>query len=95
LLNPFLLFSAVIWLYALINDNANDTFYILTGIVQALTLYKVLIAMWCPLTCWERFAYYLFYPVYYIIGPLFGVSVLCYSLYNMDDFGWGKTRTVI
>ena len=51
LINPFLLFSAVIWLYVLINGHANTTFYILTGIVQIITIYKLLIALWCPLTC--------------------------------------------
>ena len=95
LINPFLMFSAVIWLYVLINGNGNTTFYILTGIVQITTLYKLLIGLWCPLDCWERLAYYLFFLLYFAFGPFIGIMVLSYSLYNMDDFGWGKTRQVV
>jgi len=32
--------------------------------------------------------------VYIILGPFLNISVLAYALWNMDNFGWGKTRQV-
>ena len=29
-----------------------------------------------------------------VLGPYVGISVVLYSLYHLDDFRWGKTRTI-
>lgn len=89
------MYSLVTWISVIARGNYNDLFWILTGIVQIVTVYKLLIPLWIPMTTKEKLIYYLFYPVYYVVSPFMGIMVLCYSMYNMDDFGWGKTRTVI
>lgn len=86
------MYSAAVWIYVMISGHGDATYYIFTGIVQMVIVYKLLIPTWCPLSCWEIIAYYLFYPLYFALGPFIGIMVLCYSIYNMDDFGWGKTR---
>lgn len=94
LINPFLMYSAVTWIMTMVSGRGDSTYYLFTGIVQIVTVYKLLIPVWCPLSCKERVIYYLFYFVYVLVGPFLGIMVLCYSMYNMDDFGWGKTRKV-
>jgi hypothetical protein len=52
LINPFLIFSAAVWIYVMVNGHGDTTYYIFTGIVQIVTVYKLSIAIWCPLSCW-------------------------------------------
>ena len=33
--------------------------------------------------------------VYLFAGPFINIAVLAYALWNLDSFGWGKTRVVI
>jgi chitin synthase len=33
--------------------------------------------------------------IYFFFGPFCRMIVLCYSVKNIDSFGWGKTRQVI
>lgn len=95
MLTPFFLFSLSTWLSTIIRGNGDALFWIMTALVQLVTLYKLTIVMWIKLTWKERLIYFVSYPIYYLCGPLVGICVWCYSLYYMDDFGWGKTRTVI
>jgi len=95
LINPFLLFSLVLWIVTVSRVHGNESYYILTLFVVAVVLYKLSVPVWCRMNLWETAAFYIFFLTYIVFGPFIGIMVLCYSIYNMDDFGWGKTRTVI
>lgn len=69
-------------------------YWVITGVVQVVTLWKLAVPLWCRLTWGERWRYWVGYVGYVVAGPLMGVMVLGYSMYWMDDFGWGKTRAV-
>ena len=94
-ITPFFLYSLVTWLSTILRGSADTMFWVMTGLVQIITLYKLSIGIWIELTAKERILYYLCYPIYYLCGPLIGICIWSYSLYYMDDFGWGKTRTVV
>jgi chitin synthase len=52
LINPFLMYSAAVWIYVLASGHGDTTYWIFTGIVQIVTVYKLMIPIWCPLSCW-------------------------------------------
>lgn len=95
ILTPFFMYSLVTWLNTIVRGNADKLFWIMTGLVQIISLYKLSIGVWLKMTAKERALYFLSYPLYYMCGPVVGICIWCYSLFHMDDFGWGKTRTII
>jgi chitin synthase len=92
LMCPFLLYSLAIWIRIIIIGTNDMTFWILTGVVQVITIYKLLVPVWIGMSAKETIYYYLFYPLYFFFSPIMSVMVFSYALLNMDDFGWGKTR---
>ncbi|GME45318.1 Fungal chitin synthase [Neofusicoccum parvum] len=57
--------------------------------------YYICIAIWLPRNALERCQYLAGCAFYTFCGPFINISVLLYAIYNMDSFGWGKTRKVV
>lgn len=57
--------------------------------------YYLAIAIWLPRTAMERTQYLAGCACYVLCGPFINIAVLLYAVWNMDSFGWGKTRKVI
>lgn len=58
-------------------------------------LYYVCIVFWLPRTMTQRIQFLLGLCIYVVGGPFLNMYVLAYSLWNMDSFGWGKTRKIV
>lgn len=58
-------------------------------------MYSFCIGFWLPRTMLERAQYFVGYFVHFLLSPFINITILLYSLYNADDFKWGKTRQVI
>jgi Chitin synthase len=58
-------------------------------------LYYFCIVLWIPRTFREKIQYLIGLLIYIICGPFLNILVLLYALWNMDSFGWGKTRRVV
>jgi hypothetical protein len=44
------MYSLITWISVIARGNYNDLFWILTGIVQIVTVYKLLIPLWVPMS---------------------------------------------
>jgi len=58
-------------------------------------VYYLVMATWLPRTMRERMQYLAGLSMFVIIGPFLNLIVLVFSVWNMDSFGWGKTRMVV
>jgi chitin synthase len=58
-------------------------------------IYYICIAIWLPRNAVERAQYLIGLVIFTFCGPFINISVLLYAVYNMDSFGWGKTRQVV
>ena len=58
-------------------------------------LYYFCIVLWIPQTFREKLQYLIGLLIYIVCGPFLNIFVLFYALWNMDSFGWGKTRRVV
>ena len=58
-------------------------------------IYYFFIPVWLCKRWTERFQFWLGCLMYIFCGPFINIAVLCYAVWNMDSFGWGKTRKVI
>jgi Chitin synthase/UDP-glucose/GDP-mannose dehydrogenase family, NAD binding domain len=58
-------------------------------------LYYFCLALWIPQTFREKLQYLMGLLLYIVCGPFLNIFVLLYALWNMDSFGWGKTRRVV
>jgi hypothetical protein len=52
-------------------------------------------AFWQPRGWREKVRYLAGLCIYLTCGPILNLVVLFYALWNMDSFGWGKTRQVV
>ena len=50
---------------------------------------------WLPRNWLERRQFLLGLAIFVTCGPFINISVSTYAIFNMDSFGWGKTRQVI
>lgn len=57
--------------------------------------YYICITFWLPRTFRERVQYLAGCCLYVFCGPFINITVLFYAVWNMDSFGWGKTRKVV
>jgi chitin synthase len=57
--------------------------------------YYLCIPLWLLDTWLERFQFWAGMAIYVTCGPIINIAVLLYAVFNMDSFGWGKTRKVI
>ncbi|KAL3421197.1 glycosyltransferase family 2 [Phlyctema vagabunda] len=58
-------------------------------------LYYVMVFVWQPRGIKERVQYLAGLCFYFFLGPFINVIVLCYALWSIDNFAWGKTRQVV
>jgi chitin synthase len=52
-------------------------------------------AVWLPHSLLERFQYLLGLFIFVVLGPFLNIAVMVFAVFNMDSFGWGKTRKVV
>jgi chitin synthase len=43
----------------------------------------------------ERIQYFIGYFIHFLTSPFMNIIIMMYSLFNSDDFKWGKTREVV
>lgn len=58
-------------------------------------IYYVCISIWQPHGAKARVQYLMGLVMYFFLGPFLNLFVLCYALWSIDNFAWGKTRKVI
>nr|CEG05332.1 unnamed protein product [Fusarium clavum]CEG05915.1 unnamed protein product [Fusarium clavum] len=52
-------------------------------------------AVWLPQSMLERCQYLLGPFIFVVLGPFLNIAVMVFAVFNMDSFGWGKTRKVV
>ncbi|KAK3186670.1 hypothetical protein K4F52_004416 [Lecanicillium sp. MT-2017a] len=57
--------------------------------------YSLCIGFWLPRNNLERLQYFVGYFLHLLSSPFVNIIILAYSLFNSDDFKWGKTREVV
>jgi hypothetical protein len=67
----------------------------LSGIMLIPVLWYISVALWLPRGFKEKIYYLFGLFIYITCGPVLNLTVLFYALWNLDSFGWGKTRQVI
>ncbi|EXK77176.1 hypothetical protein FOQG_18111 [Fusarium oxysporum f. sp. raphani 54005] len=65
------------------------------GVMIIPLTYYLIMAVWLPQTMLERFQYILGLFIFVVFGPFLNIAVMIFAVFNMDSFGWGKTRKVI
>ncbi|RFN53729.1 chitin synthase [Fusarium flagelliforme] len=65
------------------------------GIMIIPLIYYVIMAVWLPQSMLERFQYLLGLFIFVVLGPFLNIAVMVFAVFNMDSFGWGKTRKVV
>ncbi|KAH8651149.1 chitin synthase-domain-containing protein [Xylariales sp. PMI_506] len=65
------------------------------GVMIFPVLYYVGIVLWIPRTALEKVQYLAGLTIFIVCGPFLNIAVLLFAIWNMDSFGWGKTRKVI
>ncbi|KAF4963324.1 hypothetical protein FSARC_8655 [Fusarium sarcochroum] len=65
------------------------------GVMLIPLIYYVIMAIWLPQSMLERFQYLLGLLIFVVLGPFLNIAVMVFAVFNMDSFGWGKTRKVI
>ncbi|KAF5544975.1 chitin synthase [Fusarium phyllophilum] len=65
------------------------------GIMIVPLIYYVIMAVWLPQSMLERFQYLFGLFIFVVLGPFLNIAVMVFAVFNMDSFGWGKTRKVI
>jgi chitin synthase len=58
-------------------------------------VYYIIIPVWFCKNFKEMCQFWAGLMIYIFFGPFCRIIVLCYSVKNIDSFGWGKTRQVI
>jgi hypothetical protein len=65
------------------------------GIMIVPFIYYIIMAIWLPRNMLERAQFLFGLLVFTVCGPIINIAVLLFAVYNMDSFGWGKTRLVM
>lgn len=65
------------------------------GVMLIPITYYICIPLWLPSTFREKIQFWLGCLCYIFGGPFINIIVLTYALWNLDSFGWGKTRKVV
>lgn len=58
-------------------------------------LYYLTMLVWVPRNAIERLQLMLGLTIFTAFGPFINICVTVYAIFNMSNFGWGKTRQVI
>ncbi|KAM5353906.1 hypothetical protein ACJ41O_000556 [Fusarium nematophilum] len=65
------------------------------GVMIIPLVYYVVMAIWLPRTMVERAQFLFGLAVFVLCGPFLNIAVMVFAVFNMDSFGWGKTRKVV
>jgi chitin synthase len=65
------------------------------GIMIVPLIYYVIMAVWLPQSMLGRLQYLFGLFIFVVLGPFLNIAVMVFAVFNMDSFGWGKTRKVI
>jgi chitin synthase len=65
------------------------------GIMIIPLIYYVIMAVWLPQSMLERCQYLLGLFIFVVLGPFLNIAIMVFAVFNMDSFGWGKTRKVV
>ncbi|GAD96190.1 hypothetical protein MYCGRDRAFT_51574 [Paecilomyces variotii No. 5] len=93
-LNFFIFASVVSFIYAMTHTPA-WIIMCFVGVMLIPLVYYLCIPLWLCQKWHDRFQFWAGCALYTFCGPFINISVLLYSCWNMDSFGWGKTRKVI
>ncbi|KAH7158671.1 hypothetical protein DER46DRAFT_576830 [Fusarium sp. MPI-SDFR-AT-0072] len=58
-------------------------------------IYYVVMAVWLPQSMLERFPHLFGLFIFVVLGLFLNIAVMVFAVFNMDSFGWGKTRKFI
>ncbi|EHK21143.1 glycosyltransferase family 2 protein [Trichoderma virens Gv29-8] len=73
----------------------NRVFIGLLAVLLARYAYSFCVGFWLPRNMKERAQYFAGYFIHFASSPVMNIVIMVYSLFNSDDFKWGKTRQVI
>lgn len=69
---------------------------IFVGVMLIPIVYYLLMPFWLVRGgALERVRYLAGLAMFIICGPIINISILLYAIWNIDSFGWGKTRKVV
>ncbi|SMR64450.1 unnamed protein product [Zymoseptoria tritici ST99CH_3D1] len=93
-LTPFVFAAYGSFIYAIV-VHPSTTLLAITSIMLVPIVYYICIPAWHAQSWKEVFQFWTGLLIYIFFGPFCRMIVLCYSVKNIDSFGWGKTRQVI
>ncbi|TFA98044.1 Chitin synthase 8 [Trichoderma ghanense] len=67
----------------------------LLSVLFARYFYSFCVGFWLPRNMMERAQYFVGFFLHFLLSPMMNIIILVYSLFNSDDFKWGKTREVV
>ncbi|OPB39168.1 Fungal chitin synthase [Trichoderma guizhouense] len=98
-ITPFIVFAVAQLIKLLITDGRvllrNPIFLGLLSVLASRYLYSFCVGFWLPRNWTERGQYFLGYFLHLLVSPFANLIIMGYSLFNSDDFKWGKTREVV
>lgn len=65
------------------------------GVMIIPLAYYIIMAFWLPRTFKDSMQYLVGLFLFVVSGPFLNITVMLFACYNMDSFGWGKTRLVV
>ncbi|PTB66156.1 glycosyltransferase family 2 protein [Trichoderma citrinoviride] len=67
----------------------------LLSVLFARYFYSFCVGFWLPRNMMERTQYFVGFFLHFLLSPVINIVIMVYSLFNSDDFKWGKTREVV
>ncbi|KAL6884845.1 chitin synthase domain-containing protein [Trichoderma longibrachiatum] len=67
----------------------------LLSVLFARYFYSFCVGFWLPRNMTERAQYFVGFFLHFLLSPFMNIIIMIYSLFNSDDFKWGKTREVV
>ncbi|KOS21677.1 Chitin synthase 6 [Escovopsis weberi] len=98
-ITPFII-AAFVELWLIIAKRGKELFDdpVFLGLIAVLWfryLYSFSIGFWLPQNNHQRIQYFVGFCIHFVSSPFMNIIILVYSLFNSDDFKWGKTREVV
>lgn len=93
-LNVFVIASIACMIVAFMNQPA-WLIMCFVGVMIVPVLYYIIMTAWLPRNLKERIQFLAGLFIFVTCGPFLNITVMCFAVFNMDSFGWGKTRKVI
>ncbi|KAL6804939.1 glycosyltransferase family 2 protein [Trichoderma sp. SZMC 28013] len=98
-ITPFILAAVAELIRLLIMEGhrlfRNPAFIGLLSVLASRYVYSFCVGFWLPRNWTERGQYFVGYFLHFLVSPFANIIIMVYSLFNSDDFKWGKTREVI